>query len=93
MQLHVAEVEEAAALATALAEQSPMILDRAGNVVSFTWPAADADEPQKWDEDEHPFTELIFFLRAWSGQDPHRELTVLEERPVDLPEQFFRRAS
>jgi hypothetical protein len=39
------------------------------------------------------FTELIFWLRAWAGQEPGRAITVLEERAADVDAALIRRAS
>lgn len=91
MRLRVAEQVEAEALVEALAQQDAAIFDREGVVVSILWPETEADEPDEWDEGT--FVELVFFLRAWSGDDPRRSLTVLDERPVEVPAEVFRRAS
>ena len=91
IRLHLADVTEAGAFAAAVAELRPIVLARSGNVVSFTWPASQPDDPAEFDE--QTFKELVYLLRRWSGGNPNRELTVLEERPVDVPEEFFRRAS
>ena len=94
MRLHVADAVEAERLVTALAETaSPQAvgLERHGQVVSVLWPAAKADEPAEWDE--QAFAELVFFLRAWSGTDPRREIIVLEERPMDVEADRFRDVS
>jgi hypothetical protein len=91
MRLLVAELAEAETLAEALAEQEAVLSEREGAVVSLLWPQAEADEPDEWDEGT--FVELVFFLRAWSGDDPGRQLIVLEERPVEVPTEIFRRAS
>jgi len=91
MRVQVAEVAEAEALVEALEQVGPVVAQRQERTVVILWPALEADEPDEWDEET--FAELVFFLRAWSGRDPRRELTVLEERPIDVPEQVFRRAS
>jgi hypothetical protein len=91
MRLQVAEVEEAVALMEALEQMGPVVLQRQERVVLLMWPPLETDDPDEWDE--QTFVELIFFLRAWSGRHPARELTVLEERPVEVPEEVFRRAS
>jgi DNA-binding transcriptional ArsR family regulator len=91
MRLRVVGATEAAALARALDEQGAVVLEQEAGIVAFLWPATEADEPDEWDE--RTFAEAIFFLRAWSNDLPQRELTVLEERPVDVPEEALRRAS
>jgi hypothetical protein len=68
-----------------------VVLEQTKSIVSVLWPAAEADDPDEWDE--RTFAELVFFLRAWSGTDPRRELTVLEERSVEVPTEVLRRAS
>ena len=55
------------------------------------WPALEADDLDEWDE--QTFAELVFVLRAWSGRNPRRDLTVLEGCPIEAPEEVFRRAS
>jgi hypothetical protein len=95
MRLRVAEPAEAEALGAALRET----LGKLGTVVfaerprtlSVLWRAGAADEPDGWDE--QAYTELVFFLRAWSSEDPRRELTILEQRSADVSGAFFRRAS
>jgi len=91
MRLQAAEATEAQALIGALEQLGPVVLQRQENLVLLLWPATEADDPDEWDE--QTFAELIFFLRAWRGDDPKRELTVLEERPIEVPEHVFRRAS
>lgn len=94
MRLHVADAGEAEGLVTALAEAaSPHTvgLERHGQVLSVLWPAAEADDPAEWDE--QAFAELVFFLRAWSGTSPGRDITVLEERPLDVEADRFRHVS
>ena len=91
MRLRVAEAAEAEALADALEQTGPVVLQRRERVVLLLWPTTAADDPDEWDE--QTFAELVFFLRAWSGRDPRRELAVLEERPIDVPEEVFRLAS
>jgi hypothetical protein len=91
MRLQVAEVTEAQALAEALEQTGPVVLQRQERVVLLLWPEMEADDPDEWDE--QTFAELVFFLRAWSGRDPRRKLAVLEERPIEMPEQIFRLAS
>jgi hypothetical protein len=95
MRLQVADVGEAAALVDALTEafgQEDLVsLEREERVVSLAWAPGEADEPDEWDE--QAFAVLVFFLRAWSRDDPKRDLIVLEERPVDVPADALRRAS
>jgi hypothetical protein len=91
MRLHVAEAEE---LATALAEavgRQVIVLERQEGFLSLLWPVTAADDPEEWEE--QGFAELVFFLRAWSGTRPERQITVLEERPVDAAAELVRRAS
>lgn len=90
MRLRVTEVAEAEALKEALVRHGAHC-EQSASVVSILWPAAEADEPDEWGE--RSFVELIFFLRAWSGDDPRRDLTLLEERPAEAPEEVFRVAS
>ena len=91
MRLRVAEAAEAEALAEALEQTGPAVPQRRERVVLLLWPTTKADDPDEWDE--QTFAELVFFLRAWSGRDPRRELAVLEERPLEVPEEVFRLAS
>jgi len=97
MRLHVAEPAEAEGLANALRETlgdlgAAVVLEKQLRRLSVLWAAiGEADEPEEWDE--QAYAELVFFLRAWSCDDPRRELTVLEERAVDVSETVFRRAS
>lgn len=91
MRLRVAEASQAEALALALAQQGAVLLEREAGIVALLWPAAEADEPEEWEE--RTFAEAIFFLRAWSAGHPERDVTVLDERPVDVPEEAHRRAS
>jgi DNA-binding Lrp family transcriptional regulator len=91
MRLRTADTAEAAALAEVLPEQGAVVLEQEAGIVGFLWPATETDEPDQWDE--RTFAEVILFLRAWSDDDPKRQLAVLEERPVDVPEETLRRAS
>jgi hypothetical protein len=91
MRLQAAGVEEAEALMEALELVGPVVLQRQESIVLVLWPGLDADDPDEWDE--QTYAELIFFLRAWTGHDPSRELIVLEDRPMEVPEEVFRRAS
>lgn len=91
MRLQVADADEAQSLVEVIMQLGPAIADRQDRTVLLLWPAIDADDPDEWDE--QTFSELIFFLRAWSGHDEKRQLSLLEERPIELPEQIFRRAS
>ena len=96
MRLQVAEAAEAEGLANALRETlgdlgAAVVLEKQLRRLSVLWAAGEADEPEEWDE--QAYAELVFFLRAWSGDDPGRELTILEERAVDVSETVFRRAS
>ena len=98
MRLHVAEVEEAAVLVGALREmlvQEHAVVDEAqSHVVSLLWGEREPGEDEEADEwDEQAYAELLFFLRAWSGQDPRREVTILGHGLVQLSEEVFRRAS
>ena len=98
MRLHVAEVEEAAVLVDALREmlvREHAVVDEAqSHVVSLLWgerePGAD-EEADEWDE--QAYAELLFFLRAWNGQDSRREVTILGHGLVQLSEEALRRAS
>ncbi|MFL5961001.1 MAG: hypothetical protein ACJ75G_12145 [Gaiellaceae bacterium] len=78
------------ALAEAVGRQA-VVLERQGHVVSLLWPVTAADDPDDWEE--QGFAELVFFLRAWSGTRPERQITVLEERPANATEELLRRAS
>jgi hypothetical protein len=98
MWLQVADAAEAGTLVRALAEllegQSASVSEEASQTVSVLWAEGevdDADEGEDWDE--QAYAELMFFLRAWSGRNPRREVTVLAEGVVDVAEAFFRRAS
>jgi hypothetical protein len=91
MRLQAAGAEEAQALVEAFEQVGPAVLQQQDRVVLVLWPAVDADDPEEWDE--QTYAELIFFLRAWTGHDPTRELIVLEDRPMEVPEEVFRRAS
>ncbi len=91
MRMQVADPTEAEGLIAALERIGPIVVQRQERAVLLLWPAVEADDPDEWDE--QTFAELMFFLRAWSGRLPERELTVLEERPIDVPEEVFRRAS
>jgi hypothetical protein len=90
MRLVVADLVEAAALAAALHEDGALA-SQDEHVVCVLWPETEADEPQEWEE--YLFTELIFWLRAWAGQEPGRAITVLEERAADVDAALIRRAS
>jgi hypothetical protein len=91
MRLEVADAAAAQDLLEELERAGPVLLHRQEGEILLLWPATDADDPDEWDEET--FAELIFFLRAWSGRDPKRSFTVLEERPIEVPEQLFRLAS
>lgn len=91
MRLEVAEAAAAHELQEALEAAGPVLLHRHERELLLLWPALDADDPDEWDE--QTFAELMFFLRAWAGPDPRRALTVLEQRPLEVPEQVFRLAS
>jgi hypothetical protein len=91
MRLRVAEAAEAEALAAGLTQQGAVLLEQEAGILALLWPATEADEPEEWDE--RTFAEVVVFLRAWSADDPKRAVTVLEERPVDVPEDSLRRAS
>lgn len=91
MRVQVADAAQAEALTEALAALGPVVVQRQERTVALLWPGLEADDPDEWDE--QTFAELVFFLRAWSGRDPRRELIVLEERPIEVPAQVFRRAS
>lgn len=98
MRLHVAEGEEAAVLVDALREmlvREFAVVDRAqSHVVSLLWGERESDEGEEADEwDEQAYAEILFFLRAWSGQDPRREVTILGHGLVELSKETFRRAS
>jgi hypothetical protein len=91
MRVQAAGAAEAQVLMEALEEMGPVLLQRQEREVLILWPALETDDSDEWDE--QTYAELIFFLRAWSGREPERELTVLEERPIEVPEQVFRLAS
>jgi hypothetical protein len=91
MRLEVADAAAAQELLEELERTGRVLLHRQEREILLLWPATDADDPDEWDE--QTFAELIFFLRAWSGRDPKRSFTVLEERPIEVPEQLFRLAS
>ena len=91
MRLEVADAVAAQELLEALERAGPVLAHRREREILLLWPATEADDPSEWDE--QTFAELIFFLRAWSGRDPRRSLRVLEERPLEVPEQVFRLAS
>jgi hypothetical protein len=89
--LQLVDAGEAEALVEALERTGPGVLQRQERVVLVLWPALEADDLDEWDE--QTFAELVFFLRAWSGRNPRRDLTVLEGRPIEVPEEVLRRAS
>jgi hypothetical protein len=91
MRLEVADAAAASELLKSLEQAGPVLLHQQEREILLLWPATDADDPDEWDE--QTFAELIFFLRAWSARAPMRSLTVLEERPIDVPEEVFRLAS
>jgi hypothetical protein len=91
MRLEAAEAVAAQELVATLEQTGPVLVHRREREVFLLWPAVDADNPEEWDEET--FAELVFFLRAWSGVDPVRSLTVLDERPLDVPAEVFRIAS
>jgi hypothetical protein len=90
MRLVVADLAEAAALAESLDDQGARAV-RHEHVLSLLWPETEADEPEAWEE--YVFAELVFWLRAWSGQEPGRAITVLEERAIEVDAALMRRAS
>jgi hypothetical protein len=91
MRVQTPGAAEAQGLLEALEEMGPVLLQRQDQVLLILWPALETDDPEEWDE--QTYAELIFFLRAWSGRKPERELTVLEDRPIEVPEQVFQLAS
>lgn len=95
MRLHVAEAEEAQALASALREmldgQPAFVLEEQPDTLSVLWAESEVDEDEEWDE--QAYAELVFFLRSWSGDHPRRDLTILAEGLVDMTKASFRRAS
>jgi len=98
MRLHVAEIEEAAVLVNALRElltrELAVVDDAQSHVVSLLWGERESEEGEEADEwEEQAYAELLFFLRAWTGQDPRREVTILGHGLVELSEEAFRRAS
>jgi hypothetical protein len=89
--LVVADVAEATELAARLTDEGA-VASQDEHVVSILWPEMAADEPEQWEE--YAFAELIFWLRAWSADNPRRDITILDERPVDVDEaQTVHRAS
>jgi hypothetical protein len=59
--------------------------------VSAFWPETEGDVPEEWDE--YMFSELVFWLRAWMlDNDPDRDITMLEGRPVEIDERAFLQA-
>lgn len=98
MRLHVAEVEEATVLEGALREllarELAVVDDAQAHVVSLLWGERESEAGEEADEwDEQAYAELLFFLRAWSGQSPGREVTILGHGLVQLSEEALRRAS
>jgi hypothetical protein len=91
LRVRVAEAAQADALAAALEGKGAVVLEQERGIVGLLWPGTESDEPDEWDE--RTFAEAVLFLRSWSGEDPNRELIVLEERRVDLPEHAPARAS
>ena len=95
MWLQVADAEESKALLHALGEmleeQPASVHEEQQQTLTVLWAEGAVDEGEEWDEQAS--AELMFFLRAWSGRDPRREVTVLAEGVVDVAEAFFRRAS
>ena len=91
MRLEVAEAAAALDLQQALEDAGPVLLHLHEREILLLWPALEADDPDEWDE--QTFAELTFFLRAWAGRDPSRALSVLEQRPIEVPEEVFRLAS
>ncbi len=79
VRLRVPDVAEAADLAQQL-ERAGATVRRDGAIVSARWPRTHSDDLARWRE--YTFTELVFFLRAWAGDDPRRQAEVLEERPL-----------
>jgi hypothetical protein len=90
MRLVVADLAEAAALAESLDDQGARAVQDE-HVLSLLWPETEADEPEAWEE--YVFAELVFWLRAWTGQEPGRAITVLEERAIEVDAALIRRAS
>lgn len=98
MRLHVAEVEEATVLVDALREllarEQAVVDDAQAHVVSLLWGERESEDGEEADEwDEQAYAELLFFVRAWSGQSPVREVTILGHGLVELSQETFRRAS
>ena len=91
MRLEATEVAAARELVATLEQTGPVLVHRQEREIFLLWPSIDADNPDEWDEET--FAELVFFLRAWSGSDPIRSLTVLDERPLNVPAEVFRIAS
>jgi hypothetical protein len=79
MRLQVPSEREAGELAREL-EAHGAEVERTGDIVTSVWHASDADHPDHWDD--YSFPELLFFLRAWAGENAERQLVVLEERPL-----------
>lgn len=80
MRLQVPSEREAGELARELEEHGAEV-ERAGDIVTSVWHASDADHPDHWGD--YSFPELLFFLRAWAGDNAERQLVVLEERPLE----------
>jgi hypothetical protein len=91
MRLEAGRARAAQEFVAALEQAGPVIAHCQDREVQLLWPAVDADDADEWDEET--FAELVFFLRAWSGGDPERLLTILDERPLDVPAEVFRLAS
>jgi hypothetical protein len=83
VRLRLPEEPEACDLAASLSAEGALV-SQADKTVTAVWPATEADDPDEWDE--YTFAELVFFLRAWAGNEPRRAVEVLEERPVTLHE-------
>lgn len=95
MWLQVADAAEAGTLVRALEEmlegQTAAVREEELKTLSVLWAEGETDEGEDWDE--QAYAELMFFVRAWSGRNPRREVTVLADGIVDVAEGFFRRAS
>jgi len=96
MRLRVADGEAARRLATALTDmldgQPAVVREDEPQTVAVVWGESETEpDDEEWDEQAH--ADLVFYLRAWSADDPRRELTILDRGLVEISERTLRRAS